>query len=176
MRKSVKICLLLVAVLMLFTASVSATTTDELVEYLSKEHTVAGKKVKISAENKVKLERYFKEYPVSSAEADSIIVKVEEAKKIMDDAGVSDPTKLSQADKDKIIDLANEVADILDVTIEYNSGEVKVYKEGTLIGTVSINQGKLVYTGNSSNTIVAISIVAVVAAAMYIMKKRVMAR
>ncbi len=161
MKKIVSFLILFVIVASLATV-VNATSNSELAEKLYE----MGKPYGLTSADKVRIERYLSDYPVTSEEADKIIAKAEEAIQVMKDADVTDYTKLTAEQKEQMKSIANEAADILGITLTFtNNGQVKVYKNGKLIETVRLEDGKLAYTGNNTNTILVVSSVAVVALA-----------
>ena len=109
--------------------------------------------------------------PVTESEANAIVAKAEEAVKVMEDAGVTDYTKLSKAQKDQLKSIANEAASIVNVTLVFKTKAVEVYKNGKLIETVSNNNGKLAYTGNN-NIVLVVSSIAVIALASVVARKK----
>lgn len=159
MKKIVSFLILFVIVASLATV-VNATSNSELAEKLYE----MGKPYGLTSADKVRIERYLSDYPVTSEEADKIIAKAEEAVQVMKDAGVSNYKDLTAEQKDQMKSIANEAADILGVTLTFSNGQVKVYQNGKLIETVTLSSsGKLAYTGNNINTILVVSSVAVVA-------------
>lgn len=175
MRKLSRILIMFLVVVM-FSTTVNAATTQDLVNYASKEHSVGGETFKLSNEDVVKVERYLQENPVSEADGDKVIEKAEAVKKLMNDAGVSYPGNLSSADKEKAIQLANEAAEILKVTLNFDmkNNVIEVYKDGKKIDVISFADGnKLAYTGNSANVYLLPATVAVVAIAAVALRKRV---
>lgn len=168
MRKLLTIALLLVVVFALAT-NVNAATKSELSAYLTKTHTVAGEEVSLSESDKVKVERYLSENDVTEEQADKIIAKVDEAIAVMNEAGVSDITKLSKEDKEKLVNIANEAASVLGLTISYDASTktISIYKDGKLIESTSItSNSKLVQTGSSNIAYIAVPVVAIIAIAM----------
>lgn len=165
------VLLLVMLVAMLATSSMAATNAD-LIAYVKADHKVAGEMIGISAGNRVKAERYLTENPVTDAQADAIIAKGNEIIALMNNAGVSDPSKLSKADKDKFMALAQQAADVIGLKLVFHANSVDVYKDGTLIDTVTLGN-KLVYTGNNVNVALVVSSVAIIAlAAGFVAKKR----
>lgn len=144
---------------------VNAAGSDVLLNYAKKSHKIAGKEITLSASDKVKLERFLNDNPISEAEANSVISKAEAIIKIANDSGVNDISKLSKADKEKIIATANEAASILGVTLKFSNNNVEVYKDGQKIEVLTLNGEKLAYTGNNLS-ILALSGIAIIAVAM----------
>lgn len=169
MKKLLMIMSIIITVMLIGAINVKATSNTELINTVYN----IGSKYGLTSADKVKIERYLADNPVTEQEADSLISKAEEIDAIMKEAGVTDPTKLSQADKDRIQSIANEAASILKVSLVIKNGNVEIYKDGKLIENVSINNGKLAYTGNNNYVIFGISAVAIVALVIVcIMKKR----
>lgn len=164
--------LLIVLVAMVATSSMAATNAD-LIAYIKADHKIAGQMVGITAGNRVKAERYLTQNPVTDAQADAIIAKGNEIIALMNNAGVSDPSKLSKADKDTFMALAQQAADVIGVKLVFHANSVDVYdKDGTHIDTVTLGN-KLVYTGNNVNVALVVSSVAIIAlAAGFVAKKR----
>ncbi len=174
MKRLAVVTLLVVMLMGALVGTVNAATESELLDYLSKEFTVAGEKVSISEADKVKIERYLNDNEVTAEQADSIIAKVDEVIAIMDEAGETDLTKLSQADKNKIISIANSAAEELGLTLSYDASSktLSVYKDGKLIESSSIvSNDELVQTGSANYVYVAILAVAVIAIAAVVVKR-----
>lgn len=168
MKKVLTIAILFVMVALMATTVVNATTSANLAEELYN----LGSKYGMTSADKVKIERYLADNPVTESEANQIMNKAREATKIMDEAGVTDITKLSQADKNKILSIANEAAGVIGLSISLKAGVVEVYKDGKLIETATLNNGKLAYTGND-NTVLVVSSVAVLAlATAFVVRKK----
>lgn len=169
MKKTFITISIIIAVILLGTINVNAASNTELINKVYK----IGSQYGLTSADKVKIERYLADNPVTEEEADTLISKAEEIDAIMKKAGVTDPTKLSQADKDKILSIANEASSILKVSLVIKNGNIEVYKDGKLIESRSVDNGKLAYTGNNSYVIFGILAVAIVALVIVcIMKKR----
>ena len=117
------------------------------------------------------MERYLADHPVTDAQAQEIYAKALAMAKIMDDAGAKSYKDLTKAQKDQIRALANEAASILGVTLTFKDGVVTAYKDGKQIGAFTLD-GKLAYTGNSVNSILVVSSIAVLALATGLVAKR----
>ena len=171
MKKTLSVILLIVMLLTVAT-SVKAVSNSELASKLY----ALGAKYGMTSADKVKIDRYLADYPVSSAEADQVLAKANEATQLMESAGVTDYKKLSSEEKDQLKSLANEAASIVGVTLTYSDGEIDVYKDGKLIETLgSTSGGNLAYTGNDVNAVLVVSSVAVIALATIFVAKRKMA-
>lgn len=175
MRKVSKILIVFIIAIM-FATTVKGATKQELIDYASKEHTIGGESFKLSSENIVKIERYLEENTISEADADKVIEKAEAVKKLMNDAGVSYPGDLSSANKEKAMQLANEAAELLKVTLNFDmkNNVIEIYKDGKKIDVVSFEgNNKLAYTGNNSYIYILPATVAVVALATVALRKKV---
>ena len=172
MKKLLAGTLLLVMLVVLVATTSMAATNADLIAYVTSDHKVAGGTAGLTADQRVRAKRYLTENPVTDAQADAIIAKGDELLAIMESAGVSDPSQLSKADKEKFMAIAQEAADILGLTLVFHAHSVDIYKDGVLIDSGSLG-GKLVYTGNSVNLALVISSIATIAlAAGFVAKKR----
>ena len=168
MKKTLVITILFVMVALLATTVVNATSSSELADTLYN----LGSKYGMTSADKVKIERYLADNPVTDDEANQIVAKAEEAVAIMEEAGVTDITKLSTAQKNQLKTIANEAASIVGITISIKAGVVEFYKDGKLIETATLNNGKLAYTGSSTNVVLVVSSIAIVALATGIVAKK----
>jgi len=166
MNKVTKVFALVLFMVLALATAVNASANDDLLKELSKTYTVGGKEISISAADKVKIERYLADNPVTEAEKDTIISKVNAIVDIMNSENVSDPGKLSAAKKTEAMNLAKEAASAIDLKLvmDTNTNTIDVYNaEGKLLESAKIEQGKLSYTGNSSIVYVVVAIIAVAA-------------
>ena len=162
MKKLISMAIVLVMVVALFATMVNAATNDTLADEIYS----MGAKNGMTEADKVKIERYLSDYPVTDDQANQVIAYANEAVQIMENAGVTDYRELSREDKDALKSIANNAASVLGVTLTFKAGTVEVYKDGKLIETItSSTSGKLAYTGNNINTVLVVSSVAVVALA-----------
>lgn len=108
-----------------------------------------------------------------SKHINTIIAKADEAVAVMEEAGVTSYDKLTTAQKDKIKSIATSAAEVIDVKLVFKKGAVETYnKDGKLIETVTQNNGKLAYTGNSVNAVLVVSVIAIIALAIIVVPKR----
>lgn len=175
MKKTLAIALIMVIALVMSTTAVNAATNADLINYATTNHTVSGKSIGLTDGNKVKVKRYLTDNPVTDEQAAQIMAKGDQLIALMEAAGVSDPSKLSKADKAKFISIAQEAASIIGLTLKFNANSVEVYKDGVLIDTGSLGDEKAAYTGNNVNTALVVSLVAVLALAIGLVAKKRMA-
>ena len=174
MKKLLTISILVIMILAVATTLVSATTQSELEAYLTKTHTIAGKEVTLTAEQKVKVERYFSENTLTDEQATAIKAKVDEGIALMEEAGVSDPSQLSGSDKTALLNVAKEAAAEAGLTLTLNSNDntIEIYKDGKLIESASTETGKFVQTGSNNLVFVALAVVAIIAVVATVVIKR----
>ena len=169
MKRTLTIALLVVMAVMCLATASYATTSSELADALYEKGAAYG----LTSADKVKIERYLSEYPVTDEEADSILAKADEVIAVMNEAGVKNYFDLTKAQKTEIKYIAKEAAEIIDVQLVFSKGKVEVVKDGKIIETVTNNDGKLAYTGNSVNIVLAVvATVAVIALAVAAVSKR----
>lgn len=170
MKKTISMAILFVMLVMLTLTGVQAASTTLADDVYAKLAPYGA-----TASDKVKMERYLADNPVTDEEAKTILGKVDEAIAVFDAEGIKDYTKLSLDAKNKVKSIAQSAANTIGLTLTFKKGTVEVYnKEGKLIETASIkNTGKLAYTGNNVNTVLVVSSIAVIAlAATVVAKKR----
>ncbi len=169
MKKILTIAVLAIMVMMAFATGVSAVTTEGLADELY----AKGQKYGMTAAEKVKIERYLSENPVTEEEANAIIAKADEAVAIMEEVGATNYDDLTTEQKSELKNIATSAAEIIDVKLVFKKGSVDVYdNEGKLIETVTENNGKLAYTGNNVNVVLIVSVIAIIALAITVTMKR----
>lgn len=146
MKKSIRILLISIIIMVLIIPFANAeTSSEELVSYIR-----SKQKKYISEADLVRIERYLKEYPVTKTEVESLKQKIDSAIAIVDDSGVKDFKKISETDKNKLKSIANEAATIVDVRLVFKEDSVEIYKNGKQIENVQFNSNKLSYTGRKN--------------------------
>ena len=148
--------------------SVNAVSTSEMIEKLYQ----MGQPYGMTQADKVKMERFFADNPVTEAQADQIIAKGEEAVALMQAAGTTNYKELTTEQKNQLKSIANEAASIVGVSLVFKKGTVEIYKDGVLIETITANNGTLAYTGNTTNMILVVSSVAIIALAATAVARR----
>lgn len=152
MKKLLKISLIFAILLFCNVAVANAATNEELIAYATKNFDVNGTSVSLKAADKVKLERYLKQNPVSEAEADQIIAKIDEGVNLLRKENVTDVSKLSYDKKEELLSIGQSAAKIAgaDITFDANNKAISIYKDGVLIDQASTTSN-LVQTGNETN-------------------------
>lgn len=128
---------------------VNAATEQDLIDYASKTFTINGKEFS-SPELAAIVKSYLKDNDISSSDADKIIAKADQIMKIVNDAKVTDVTKLSKSQKDEIRALATDAATIAGATIsyDYTTKQLTVTgSNGKNYGKASLKENKLQGTG-----------------------------
>ena len=171
MKKSLLISILTAIIVMACATLVNAATTATLADELY----AKGKKYGMTSADKVKVERYLSENTVTDEQANAIVAKADEAIAVMEAAGTTDYSKLTDAQKDQVKSIANSAADIIDVKLVFKKNTVEIYNNaGKLIETIGNNNGKLAYTGNNVNVVLTTSVIAVIALAITVATKRIL--
>lgn len=171
MKKTLIVSILMSIILFVGASVVSAATTETLADELY----VKGKKYGMTTADKVRIERYLSENPVTDEQANQIMSKADEAVAVMENAGVTNYNKLTQDKKSELKAIAKETADIVGAKLVFKSGSVEIYDaNGKLIETVAQNNGKLAYTGNNSvNVVLTVSVIAMIALAITVGGKKI---
>ena len=171
MKKSLLISILTAVIVMACATLVNAATTETLADELY----AKGKKYGMTSADKVKVERYLSENTVTDEQANAIVAKADEAIAVMEAAGTTDYSKLTDAQKDQVKSIANSAADIIDVKLVFKKNTVEIYNNaGKLIETIGNNNGKLAYTGNNVNVVLTTSVIAIIALAITVATKRIL--
>lgn len=169
MKKTLTIALLVVMAIMAFTTVVNAATTSTLADELYSK----GAKYGMTSADKVKIERYLAENKVTDAQADKILAKADEAIAVMEKAGVTSYSKLTDSQKSEIKSIATEAAKEVDLKLVFKTRSVEIYNaDGKLVETISNTNGKLAYTGNTLNIALVASVISIVAVAAVIARKK----
>ena len=169
MKKTLSVVLLVIIAVMALATGVNAATSSTLADELYSK----GAKYGMTSADKVKIERYLAENPVTDAQANELLAKADEAIAVMEKAGTTDINKLTDAQKDQLKSIANSAASIVDVKLVFKKGSVEIYDNtGKLIETVGQNNGKLAYTGNNVNVVLTTSVIAIIALAITVVTKR----
>ena len=160
MKKVLTIAILTVMILMVAMTVVKAATSNTLADELY----AIGKEYGMKQADKVKMEKYLAQYPLSDADCNKILELAKQAEAIMIENGTNDYKALPTSVKNQLKDLANQAAEIAGVTLDFKADGIDVYKDGKLVESITgDNTGKLSYTG--SNVSVVIASVAVIALA-----------
>jgi len=167
MKKTILTAVLFVIVTLFATTMVNATTGAELPEKIYEK----GSKYGVTQSHKVKMERYISKHPVTDAQADQVMAKVDEVVKVLENAGVTNIAQLSSADLKKVQDLATEAATIVDVKIVWKGAKVDILNAGEVEDTLDFT-GSLPYTGSEVNYVIIGSSIAVVALATEIVLRK----
>lgn len=169
MKKILSITILLIMALALLGGAVNAATTETLADELY----AIGSKYGMTSADKVKIERYLADNPVTEEEANQIIAKANEAEKIMKDNNATKIAEVKKEDREKLKTIANDAASVIGLSITFKPGTAEIYKNGKLIETVTMNNGKLAYTGNDINIVLVVSSVAIIAlATVFVARKK----
>lgn len=159
MKKTLTVVILFVMLVSLLATGVSAVSTDEMIEKVYNMAVPYG----ATSADKVKMERFFADNPITDEQADQIIAKAEEAVAVMQSAGVTSVKDLTVDQKNQLKSIANEAASIVGVSLVFKAGTVEIYKDGKLVETLTSSTGTLAYTGNTMNIVLVVSSIAIIA-------------
>ena len=169
MKRLFAVTILFVVLMTVLATSVNAVSTSEMIEKLYQ----MGQPYGMTQADKVKMERFFADNPVTEAQADQIIAKGEEAVALMQAAGTTNYKELTTEQKNQLKSIANEAASIVGVSLVFKKGTAEIYKDGVLIETITSNGSTtLAYTGNTTNMILVVSSVAIIALAATAVARR----
>ena len=169
MKRLFAVTILFVVLMTVLATSVNAVSTSEMIEKLYQ----MGQPYGMTQADKVKMERFFADNPVTEAQADQIIAKGEEAVALMQAAGTTNYKELTTEQKNQLKSIATSAADLINVKLVFKTGAVEIYdQDGKLIETVTENNGKLAYTGNNINVVLVVSVIAIIALAITVVAKR----
>lgn len=169
MKKLLTISVLALMLILMTVTGVQAANNDNLSSTLYN----IGAKYGMTKADKVKIDRYLADNPVTESEANAIVAKANEAAKIMDAEGTTDYKKLPEAKKSQLKTLANEAASIVGATVAFKADSIEIYKDGKLIETIGNNGGKLAYTGNNNIALVVSSIAVIALASVAVARKKI---
>ena len=168
MKKTLTVALLVVMLIASLATVVNAVTSSELADKLYEK----GSKYGMTSADKVKVERYLSEYPVTDEQADALLAKADEAVAVMEASGKTNYSELTTAEKNQLKSIAKSAAELIDVTLVFKKGSLEIYKDGKLIETVTVTDGKLAYTGNNINVVLVVSTIAIIALAIAFVSKK----
>ena len=135
MRKVLKIVLIFAILLLCNVTVAKAATNEDLIAYTKKSFEVGESSISLKAADKVKVERYLRQYPVTDNQADQIINKIDAGISILKAAKVTDPTKLPKDKKQELLSLGQQAAKIAGAELTYDAKNdaVSIYRDGVLI-------------------------------------------
>lgn len=148
------IYVLLGSVLLLGTTNVSALTKDDLKDKLTDIYEVNGVKFRATESQIAEIERYLEKNDLSDADATYIATKFDEAVAIIRKGNATSLDELTQAEKEQIIALINDVANKTSVKLTVSKGVITVYN---LDGTVFTKVDDVVKYTDSSNVLVTVA-------------------
>ena len=105
-----------------------AMTEQELKTKLSKTYTINGAEFKVDSDNLVLLQRYLDAYDVSSADAQYIADRVDEAVAIIQRSGKTNINDLSASTKNELKALVEKVSANTSVKATVTKGSIVIYK------------------------------------------------
>lgn len=172
MKKFLQIAFVMI-VSLCYVSNVNAATEQDLIDYASKTVTINGKSVN-SPELAAIVKSYLADNDIDATTADKIIADADKIIELMQAEGVTDPTQLSKASKDKVLSLANEIADLAGADFTYDSTTKSITvigPNGKVYGSVKVGKPRLASTGADYTVYVAISGIALAISAVALYRK-----
>ena len=170
--KKVFMVLAVVASLFVGVKSASAMTEEKLKEVFEQKFEVKGKTYTIADDAKIMLERYLKQYDVSESDCDYIADRVNDAIKIVQNAGVTEASQLTKETKDELKKLVEKVSANTSVKATVKKKSVVVLKPD---GSVFVEIDKPIkQTGSETNVIAivaGVSFLVTVAGALLVVRQ-----
>jgi hypothetical protein len=162
MKLSKKLATLVLSAALVFGTSVTAfaAPNDDVIAAL--------KEAKVPATYITSAENYLKTVTLTDAQASAIKTQVTKVNSILDAANVTDVTKLTQADKDKVIAAVTEAGKSIGLTVtvtKTSNGALQIIAKdstGAVVDTITTNAVK--QTGANNMVLVAGAFVLVLAA------------
>lgn len=178
MKRLLKVIAVTIILTLALSVNAFAMSQSELIEYVSKPHTINGTTYQMNSAYKREINNYVKDHPISDDEANQIKAKFDSFLAYIDSIGVRDISKTTQSQRQTLLAKANEITSIVGVTVKYNATDktLEFYdnngKEITALNVSDYNS--LVQTGSSNYAYLAIpATLAVVAlAGVAVFKKR----
>ena len=122
MKKFLTVSLLFVMLVMAFATVVNAATSATLADELY----AKGSKYGMTASDKVKIERYLSENPVTDEQANAIVAKADEAVTLMESVGATNYDDLTTEQKTQLKTIATSAADLINVKLVLDDRNVKI--------------------------------------------------
>ena len=167
MKKFVTVAILFVLLIISTFTAVNAATNQTLPDELY----AIGANYGMREIDRVKMEQYLRDNPLSDADCNEILSLAKQAEQIMIENNTTDVHSLPADVKIKLRGLAEQAATIAGVTLDFKFDRIDVYKDGVMINSLSLS-GKLPYTGNTATPIIIASAVAMIAIATIILIKK----
>jgi hypothetical protein len=148
--------------------TVLAAANDDVIKAL--------KDAKVPATYIIQAENYLKTKEITTAQADSIKSQIAKVDQIVKDSGVKDLSKLSAADKNKVIEAAKESVKVIDLAVnvqKQSNGSIEIVAKdssGKVVASFTSNEVK--QTGFDSTTIYAGALMIILAAGSVFLLRR----
>ncbi len=175
-NKILVIVLTVVSALLMGVTNVKAETpNEEMYNYFKNAtYTIGGEEYRINSEQLVVLERYLNTHTLTKEQVTLVKGNIEKAAEILKMAGTIHIDSLTVEYKSKIEVYVQEVATALNLTIKYTSvdNSINIYENGQKIDVITLGRKKLVQTGHSYISYIALSAAVFVAVAGIILKNK----
>ena len=164
---------LALSMFLLVGTNVSAMTKQDLKAKLTDTYTVGGKQVSAPANIVTEIERYLNKYDLSSKDCDYIAKKFDEALKVVQEAGATDFTSLSDSDKSKLVSIASDVSKNTSVKVTLTKGgKLTIYEsDGKTPFTIITDKDNGIQNTNNNYLVIVIASVISLLGVVVITKK-----
>ncbi len=159
MKKVLTIALVAIILMMSAMTVVNAATSSTLPDELY----AIGSYYGMTENDRVKMQQYLRQYPLSEADCNEILDLARQAQQIMIAHNARNYHSLPEDVQRQLQALALRAADIAGVTLDFKARRIDVYKDGKWIN--SFGSDTLVSTGSQVNIALVVSSVAVIALA-----------
>ena len=164
MKKSIKILVLMVVLMIVMISNVMATSGATIAEDLYNTLSPYG----MTMADKVRVERYQKSHTVTDEQASAIMEQANLVVAVFKEAGVTNARKLTKAQRNQVREYIIEAGSVVGLKVVFVSEDkANIYdSDGKLLEVYWLTaDGKLAYTGNNINTILVVSSIVAIALA-----------
>lgn len=133
------ICLVMAAVSLSASAAGLDANKQKVLDALKTTITVDGKVVSLPSDYITQAENYLKsdDVTITAAQADAVVEQINEAVKVVKDAGVTSVSDLSMEERSSIIEDIEAAADVVDLTVAVDSAKntITILKDNVAVAT-----------------------------------------
>ena len=167
--------ILIVLILLVMPTLVLASSNQDIINYMNRTFTIGGQSWTLPASDRVQIERYLAQNTLTSEQVDSLLGYAREIESILQAAGTTDHTRLTDAQRraigDKLVAMGNLLG--LRVAIDWVNGTIVVTDAN---GNTVFVSGRA-FKGTGSDAMMAVgvlaaSVIAIGGLAFVISKKR----
>jgi len=172
MKKVLTVMITIVMLVSLVTVVNAATPNEDMRAFLAGSFTVCGSTVKLSDTELVKVDKYLSTHTLTAEQVTDVKAGINDIVTYINNTGVKSVDKLTDAQKQTVLNKASDTAAVLNLTVSYDSKNqtLNVYENNTLVDTVSLTK-KLPTTGGQVVMPLAFSVLAIIAIAGIVVRR-----